>query len=645
MTSLRIALTELRRITGGRMPLIATIAMVLVPTLYGGFYLYANNDPYSRLKNVPAALVVADRGAEDVDGKPVRAGADVADELISSNSFDWRMVSAGEARDGVRDGTYDFALTIPRDFSAALTSSARFEPRQARIEMTTNDANSYLSTTIANTVTGNVRDALATRVSREAAANFLLGIAQIRGSLVEAADGADRLAAAAGKAQRGAGRIAAGARGLEQGAGRLQDGAGALASGLRTLQERTAQLPGQARALAKGSRQVADGDAKISAVGRRAARLSAGVVDSYAGARSRLAALMDAQQLTAGQQRQLLALFDRAGTPIRDANTEIQRTAQQLDRLAVGADRVADGNALLARSSPALVDGIVRAADGAAQLGSGGTRLADGSAQLADGASRLDTGLGRLRDGAAELRDGLRSGVSQIPATDARTRARVAKTIGDPVRVGSLSQASAGSYGAGLAPFFLSLAAWIGGYVMFLLIRPLSKRAMSANQTPLRVAFGGWLAPALLGAVQMAVLFTVVVVGLRIVPSHLPGTLAFLVLVSATFVAIVHALNAWFGAPGQFLGLVLMVLQLVTAGGTFPWQTIPGPLYPLHYVLPMSYSVQGLRQMMYGGLDAIVLRDVAVLVAYLLVALALSSVAARRQRVWTPERIKPELVL
>jgi putative membrane protein len=84
---------------------------------------------------------------------------------------------------------------------------------------------------------------------------------------------------------------------------------------------------------------------------------------------------------------------------------------------------------------------------------------------------------------------------------------------------------------------------------------------------------------------------------------------------SATVVAIVHALNAWLGTAGQVLGLVLMVLQLVTAGGTFPWQTIPQPLHWLHHLLPMSYAVDGLRQLMYGGLSTLVLRDVLVLLA------------------------------
>jgi putative membrane protein len=191
----------------------------------------------------------------------------------------------------------------------------------------------------------------------------------------------------------------------------------------------------------------------------------------------------------------------------------------------------------------------------------------------------------------------------------------------------------------------MALAAWIGGYVLFLLVRPLSRRAMAANQSPLRVAVAGWLTPALVGVAQVAAMLAVVAIAVRIVPENLPGTLLFLVLMSATFVAIIHALNAWFGPAGQFLGLVLMVLQLVTAGGTFPWQTIPQPLHWLHHLLPMSYAIDGLRQLMYGGLSTLVLRDAAVLLVWFAVAMFASTRAARVQRIWTVQRVKPEVAI
>ncbi|MDQ4110724.1 MAG: YhgE/Pip domain-containing protein, partial [Actinomycetota bacterium] len=62
MNSLRIALTELRRITAGRLAKLVIVALVLVPTLYAGLYLYANHDPYAHFDELPAALIVEDPG-------------------------------------------------------------------------------------------------------------------------------------------------------------------------------------------------------------------------------------------------------------------------------------------------------------------------------------------------------------------------------------------------------------------------------------------------------------------------------------------------------------------------------------------------------------------------------------------------------
>jgi putative membrane protein len=306
---------------------------------------------------------------------------------------------------------------------------------------------------------------------------------------------------------------------------------------------------------------------------------------------------------------------------------------------------VADGAEQLSSKMPGLVAGVAKLDDGA-------TKLADGNAQLRDGLQKAATGTPQLKDGAtkvasgsAELRDGLSGGIDKIPNQDDPTRAAIAQAIGDPVAVRGLSQTKAATYGAGLAPFFLGLATWIGAFVLFLLLRPLSRRALAAGQSALRVAVGGWLPGALLGIVQVLVMFTVVRFVVDIEPSNPLGTFGFLALMSLTFVAILHALNAAFGAVGKFLGLILLILQLVSAGGTFPWQTIPVPLYPLHYGLPMGYAVDGLRHLMYGGDLGSVGKDALILLAWLLGALALTSVAAYKQRVWTASKLKPELVL
>lgn len=627
MTSIRMARTELQRLTARRLSLLALLALVLVPALYAGLHLYANHDPYDNLDQVPAALVMLDEGGTDPDGTYVQAGREVADQLVADGAFDWHEVGPGEARDGVRDGRYEFVLTVPADFSDALTSTARFAPEQARLTMTTHDAGSYLSSTIADTVTARVRDALAARVGSAAAEQFLLGFGEVRGSLESAADGA-------GVLRDGLSEAGAVTRRLANVATRVDKDAVDLAGGLTTLQQRVTALPGQADRVADSALAVANGTTRVAQVGSVLREYSLAARNAYHDGRVNLQNRMSALGLSGTEEAQLLAVYDQLAGPVIDADQAVADGAAQLQSLSNSSTQVATG-------SRAIADGLSAVSAGVGQARSTARDVAAGADRLATDADELEAGFDQLSTGGDNLATRLTDGVEAIPAVTDDERTRIAQTIGDPVDIRNASGAEADSYGAGLAPLFVALAAWVGGYVLLLLVRPLSRRAMVANQSPLRVALGGWLTPAILGVGQMAVLLTVVALAVRIAPENLPGTLLFLLLVSATFVAIVHALTAWFGTVGQLVGLVLLVVQLATAGGAFPWQTIPQPLHWVHHLAPMSYAVDGLQQLMYGGVSTLVLRDVLVLLAWFAVALFASTQAARAQRVWTVARVRP----
>jgi putative membrane protein len=687
VTALRMALSELRRLTAGRLPKLAVVALLLVPVLYGGLYLYANHDPYGRLDKIPTAVVVEDTGTTLATGEKLNVGPQVADELVKSKSFDWHQVDRADAMAGVADGTYEFALVLPKSFSADLASSADFTPRQAQLELLTNDANNYIAHTIANQVVAQVTKAVASEVSETAASQLLAGFNTIHQQVSSAAAGAAKLetgltsaATGVGKLQTGASQLntaqkqlSAGATTLATGVGQASQGANSLAagastldSGLGTLKRSTAALPKQTRTLASGADQVADGNEQVAAAGQEVATASSTLVEDLSTLDAGLAQRLKARGFSQSQINEVLAETAKLRAPVVRANTKVQSTSKQLNQLAVGARKVSDGAAALADATPALTRGISSAATGAHQLNTGAGKLKTGlgslqtgaqqlaagekqavvgQGQLLTGVNSLATGMGQLKAGATQLSTGLANGLKQIPNPSAAQRKAVAQTLGAPVTLQNVSQATADSYGAGLAPFFLSLACWIGAYVLFLLVRPLSPRALAALQSPFRVALGGWLVPALFGAIQATLLFVAVVIGLGIHAVHPWLTVGFLILTSFTFVAILHALSAWFGAIGKFLGLVLMVVQLVSAGGTFPWQTIPQPLYFFHHVLPMSYAIDGVRHLMYGGPGTSLGRDLLALAAWFAIALAASTLAARNQRVWPAKKLQPELAL
>lgn len=678
MTVLRLARSELKRMTGGLLPKLTILALTMVPLLYGAVYLYANWDPYGNLNQIDAALVVEDTGATSKDGTELQAGKKVADSLEEGHVFNWKQVSSAEEADaGVRTGEYAFALRIPKDFSANLVSPGSFDAaNQAMLHVTTNDANNYLLSTIVDKLTTAVHSTVAKEVGEETANQLLTGFGTIHASIVKAADGASELATGVGKLSDGAaalhtgtGQLVTGADQLVSGQTQLRDGAvqlnagaGQLSSGLTELKNKTATLPADSQKLADGAAQVAAGNAELNAKVQEVV----GQLDAAdKGLRNRVvesnARLVTAGVLTQEQADKVLADFDAAAasSPVTDAKAKISGDAAKIQQLSDGSAAVSAGAQKLAGATPTLTDAISQAAAGAGQLNSGAATLAagqqtalDGAVKLDDGARQLDDGAGQLASGAVTASDGshtlateLAKGAGEIPNPNDEQKSNVSKVIADPVSVNNVSQAKAGSYGAGLAPFFLTLALWIGVFMLVQAMRPITQRALASNAPAWKIAVGGWLPFFVVSVLQATILTLVVDLGLGLNPAHPIGMWLFMLAAVMAFSAIIQGIVALMGTPGKFVVLILLVLQLVSSGGTFPWQTTPMPLHVVHEVLPMGYVVTGMRHLIYGGELSMIWPTVLGLLGYTLLGAALSTLAVRKHKMWTLKTLKPEIAV
>ncbi|WP_458781015.1 YhgE/Pip family protein [Arthrobacter sp. D3-16] len=678
MTVLRLARSELKRMTGGLLPKLTILALTMVPLLYGAVYLYANWDPHGNLDQIDAALVVEDAGATAGDGSELQAGREVADSLVEGKVFHWIPVAGGdEADEGVASGKYAFALKIPQDFSAHLVSPGSFDSAsQAMLNVTTNDANNYLLSTIVDKLTTSVHNAVAADVGEETANQLLTGFGTIHTQMVKAAEGAGRLADGAATLRDGSVALRDGTAGLSSGAdqlyggqvklrdgaNQLTDGAGQLSSGLSVLKDKTATLPGNSRTLAAGAAQVAAGNAQLNTkVQDVAAQLEA----ADQGLRMRVVEsnnrLIASGVLTQAQAESILADFDSvaASNPVAAAKTKIQTDAAQIQQLADGAEAVRVGAAQLAAGTPALKEAITQASGGADQLHTGAAALAtgeqsavDGAATLADGARQLDAGAVQLEEGASSAAEGSRtlaseigSGAGQVPHPDDAQKSNLSRVIADPVAVSNVSQAKAGSYGAGLAPFFLTLALWIGIFMLIQAMRPLTQRALASNARSWKIAVGGWL-PFLTVSVAQATLLTLVVnLALGLDAAHPVLMWLFMLAAAMAFSALIQGIVALLGSPGKLVVLILLVLQLVSSGGTFPWQTTPQPLHMVHEILPMGYVVAGMRHLIYGAGLSMIVPTVLGLAGYTALGLVLSTLAVRKGKYWTLKTLKPGIAV
>ncbi|HEU0192542.1 MAG TPA: YhgE/Pip family protein, partial [Mycobacterium sp.] len=202
----------------------------------------------------------------------------------------------------------------------------------------------------------------------------------------------------------------------------------------------------------------------------------------------------------------------------------------------------------------------------------------------------------------------------------------------------------AATFGTGFAPFFLPLALFIGALIIWMLLTPLQTRAIVGGLGALRVVLASYWPALLLGVAQVVLMYAVVHFGVGLQARYAAGMLGFLALIAAAFLALIQAFNAVLGvAVGRVVTLAFLMFQLVSSGGVYPVETTAKPFQILHPYDPMTYAVNGLRQLTVGGIDSRMWLSVGVLFGILAASLAASAWAARRDRQYTLERLYPPI--
>ena len=383
---------------------------------------------------------------------------------------------------------------------------------------------------------------------------------------------------------------------LIDGVDKLDSGATAVAQGAGTLRDGITKLDSGATTLADGSAKLADGTGKVA---------------------------------------------DGASTLNNGA-------AQLVD----GTGELKNGTGNLHNGAQQLADGEKEAVDGQNKLHDGATTLQDGSSQLADGTGKLNSSTGQIADGTEQLKDGtgqlstgLQNGTRQIPNLNEEQQKDVASVMSSPVDLEHSSLANGRNYGEGMGPFFMCLALWIGGLMLVQTLRPLNNRALASKAPTARIILGSWLPFGLIGIAQAVLMFAAVKFGLGFQMAHPWLAFLFLCFVATIFTLFIHGVVVFFGSPGKLIALIIMILQLITAGGTMPYETLPHAMRWMHDFFPMGYAVTGMRRLSYGINESSLMPIMMYLLLWGAVGLVLGYLGTRRDRIWSLKKLIPEITV
>ena len=365
----------------------------------------------------------------------------------------------------------------------------------------------------------------------------------------------------------------------------------------------------------------------------------------------------------AGTLRDGITKLDSGATTLADGSAKLadgtRKVADGASTLNNGASQLADGTGELKNGTgnlhngaQQLADGEKEAVDGQNKLHEGATTLQDGSSQLADGTGKLNSSTGQIADGTEQLKDGtgqlstgLQNGTRQIPNLNEEQQKDVASVMSSPVDLEHSSLANGRNYGEGMGPFFMCLALWIGGLMLVQTLRPLNNRALASKAPTARIILGSWLPFGLIGIAQAVLMFAAVKFGLGFQMAHPWLAFLFLCFIATIFTLFIHGVVVFFGSPGKLIALIIMILQLITAGGTMPYETLPHAMRWMHDFFPMGYAVTGMRRLSYGINESSLMPIMMYLLLWGAVGLVLGYLGTRRDRIWSLKKLIPEITV
>lgn len=488
----------------------------------------------------------------------------------------------------------------------------------------------------------------------DATGTLATGAGQLRDGLGSLAQGGAELATQTKKLATGAGQVAAGNQALASGLATASSQLTTATSQLRAAL--AAELPADSAALAAYEKTMTSMADQLTQAKQGAATAAAGAAEVAQGAdslttgASRLSAGITSAHAASAQVAsgalQIRTGADTLAAKLGDASSGAARLSAGASTLASGASSLASGTEKLTSGAQTLANGQVRLTTGLGQLAGGAANLASGSQQLASGAQSLSGGVATLNQGADRLSAALTSAADDIPSYSASSRSAASAVVATPITLDSEWTHQAQDNGEGLAPYFLGLALYVGALIMWMMLRPISQRSLAAPVPALRVVLASLTPALLLGAAQVALLVMVLRLGLGLQPNSMAGFALFALLVSAAFVALQQTLNIVFGTTvGRLVVLILLMLQLTSAGGTYPAVTSPGFFQALHRVMPMTQVINGFRESITGDLNHLFWVAVGYLAILTVASIAVATWAAARNRVWTINRLHPAVSL
>lgn len=567
---IKVFLNDCKHIGRNVVALVVVMGLAVLPSLYAWFNILSNWDPYGpeSTSNIKVAVAYDDTGI-NISGMDINISTNIVEALKTNDTIGWVFTdSTDEAIEGVWSGDYYAALIMPADFSKDMVSFLADNMTHPEIIYYTNQKK--------NAIAPKITDKAKTAVQQQVNATFISTLTE---AIMKSADVADNI----GDKNKADSTLESGSDSMNNS---LID---MLIAKFQVINTQVVTFDNVLSALSN-----------IITTAQTSADTAKGISPDISGTFEGERAILNELNKTIGQSSLIdSSLFSTISHDIDAVSGYMNSISSIYNDMGYNID---DFNKSISQMGESINNTLVMVRN-------------------------IEDNLNETTNKLVEFKN---SGVYSLLQTAISFNTdELASFISAPVAITTEDLYPITNYGSAMSPFYSVLSIWVGALILVAIIHVKVHPFDGIKVNSVEAFFGRYITFFLIGQAQ-ALLITLgdlFFIGIQCIhPFKFWFATAF---TSFVFTMITYSLTVAFENVGEAAAVVIMVIQVAGAGGTFPIQCLPAIYQAIYKYLPFTYAMDALRECVGGTYSWYYWKCILALLVYVGICLFIGLVIAK----------------
>ena len=567
---IKVFLNDCKHIGRNVVALVVVMGLAVLPSLYAWFNILSNWDPYGpeSTSNIKVAVAYDDTGI-NISGMDINISTNIVEALKTNDTIGWVFTdSTDEAIEGVWSGDYYAALIMPADFSKDMVSFLADNMTHPEIIYYTNQKK--------NAIAPKITDKAKTAVQQQVNATFISTLTE---AIMKSADVAENI----GDKNKADSTLESGSDSMNNS---LID---ILIAKFQVINTQVVTFDNVLSALSN-----------IITTAQTSADTAKGISPDISGTFEGERAILNELNKTIGQSSLIdSSLFSTISHDIDAVSGYMNSISSIYNDIGYNID---DFNKSISQMGESINNTLVMVRN-------------------------IEDNLNETTNKLVEFKN---SGVYSLLQTAISFNTdELASFISAPVAITTEDLYPITNYGSAMSPFYSVLSIWVGALILVAIIHVKVHPFDGTKVNSVEAFFGRYITFFLIGQAQ-ALLITLgdlFFIGIQCIhPFKFWFAAAF---TSFVFTMITYSLTVAFENVGEAAAVVIMVIQVAGAGGTFPIQCLPAIYQAIYKYLPFTYAMDALRECVGGTYSWYYWKCILALLVYVGICLFIGLVIAK----------------